>query len=72
MNRNFNLKALFHNKNKQKQETEIASKEPSIKIKTHWELKENHHTVKTFIEAVNKDIMEKFSDKNKLSKLKLI
>ena len=60
MNRNFNLKALFHNKNKQKQETKLASKEPSFKIKTHWGLKEKHHTVKTFIEAVNKDIMEKF------------
>ena len=30
--------------------------------------RKNHHTIKTFIKAVNKDVEERFSDKNKLPK----
>ena len=62
------LKAFFHNKSEQKQETEQPNKEPSIKSKTSWEPKENHHTVQTFIEVVNDDVVERFLDKNKLPK----
>ena len=58
----------MRNKNAQKQETELANKEPNIKSRNNWEPKRNHHTAETFIEAVNKDIVERFSDKNKLSK----
>ena len=67
-NRKIKLKAFFCNKNVQKQETELANKEPNIKSKTNWEPKKNHHTVETFIEAVNKDIVERFSDTKKLPK----
>ena len=62
------MKAFFCNKNIQKQETELANKEPSIESKTNWEPKKNHHTVETFIEAVNNDIVERFSDTKKLPK----
>ena len=58
------IKAFFHNKNEQKQET--ANKEPSIKSKTKIGNPKNHNTVETFIEVVNKDVVEKFSNKNKL------
>ena len=67
-NRKIKLKAFFCNKNVQKQETELANKEPNIKSKTNWEPKKNHHTVETFIETVNKDIVERFSDTKKLPK----
>ena len=43
----------------QKQETKLANKDPSIKSKTNWEPKKNHHTVEMFIEAVNKDVVER-------------
>ena len=59
MNRKIKLKGFFRNKNKQKQETELANKEPSIKSKTNWEPKKNHHTVETFMEAVTKDVVGK-------------
>ena len=62
------LKTFFRNKIVQKQETELANKEPNIKSKTNWELKKNHQTVETFNEAVNKDIVERFSDTKKLPK----
>ena len=62
------LKAFFCNKNLQKQETELANKEPIIKSKTNWEHKKNHHTVEKFIEAVNKDIVERFLDTKNLLK----
>ena len=55
----------------QKQETELANKEPNIKSKTNWEPKKTHHTVETFIEAANKDIVERFSDTKKLPKNQL-
>ena len=67
-NRKIKLKTFFYNKNVQKQETELANKEPVIKSKTNWEPKKNHHTVETFIEAVNKDIVKRFSDTKKLPK----
>ena len=67
-NRKIKLKAFFHNKNVQKQETELANKEPNIKSRTNWEPKKNHRNVKTFIEEVNKNIVERFSDKKKLHK----
>ena len=56
---NIKLKAFFLNKSEQKQKTELANKEPSIKSKINWETKKNHHIVETFIEAVNKDIVER-------------
>ena len=65
---NIKLKAFFLNKSEQKQKTELANKEPSIKSKINWETKKNHHIVETFIEAVNKDIVERLWDKNKLPK----
>ena len=68
LSRKIKLKESFCNKNVQKQETELANKEPIIKSKTNWEPKKNHHTVETFIEAVNKDIVERFSDTKKLPK----
>ena len=71
-NRKIKLKAFFCNKNVQKQETELANKEPNIKSKTNWEPKKNHHTVETFIEAVNKDIVKRSSDTKKLPKNNLI
>ena len=52
-NRKIKLKALFCNKNVQKQETELANKELIIKSKT---------------KAVNKNIVERFSDTKKLTK----
>ena len=67
-NRKIKLKAFFCNKNVQKQETELANKELIIKSKTNWEPKKNHYTVETFIEAVNKNIVERFSDTKKLTK----
>ena len=67
-NRKIKLKAFFCNKNIQKQETELANKEPNIKCKTNWEPKKNHHTVEMFIEAVNKDIVGIFSDTKKSPK----
>ena len=67
-NREIKLKEFFRNKNVQEQETELASKEPNIKNTTNWERKKNHHTVETFIEAVNEDIVERFSDTKKLLK----
>ena len=66
--RKIKLKAFFHNKSEQTQETEQPNKEPSIKSKTSWEPKENHRTVETFIEVVNDDVVERFLDKNKLPK----
>ena len=65
-NRKIKLKAFFFNKIEQKQETELANKEPNIKSKTNWEPKMNHPIVETFIEAVNKDVVEIFLDKSKL------
>ena len=62
------LKAFFRNENVQKQETELTNKEPNIKSKTSWEPQKDHHTIETFIEKVNKNIMEIFSDKSKLPK----
>ena len=62
-NREIEFKAFFHNKNAQKQETELANKEPNIKSKTNWKLKRKHHTVETLMEAVNKDIAERFQIK---------
>ena len=67
-NRKIKLKAFFCNKNVQKQETEPANKELIIKSKTNWEPKKNYHTVETFIEAVNKNIVKRFSDTKKLTK----
>ena len=67
-NRKIKLKAFFCNKNVQKQETELANKEPIIKSKTNWEPKKNRDMVETLIEAVNKDIVERFSDTKKLPK----
>ena len=66
--RKVKLKAFFHNKKIQQQETDLANKEPNIKCKTNWEAKKNHHTVEKFIKAVNKDVVEIFSHKNKLPK----
>ena len=65
------LKAFFRNENVQKQETELTNKEPNIKSKTSWEPQNDHHTIETFIEKVNKNIMEIFSDKSKLAKSNL-
>ena len=62
------LKAFFRNENVQKQETELTNKEPNIKSKTSWEPQKDHYTIETFIEKVNKNIMEIFSDKSKLPK----
>ena len=45
------LTAFFHNKNKQKQETELANKEPSIKSKTIRNPKRT--IIDTFIKVVN-------------------
>ena len=71
-NRKVKLKTFFHNKNEQKQQTELTSKEPSIKSKTSWNQlepsKKNHHTAEMFIEAVNKFVLERFSDKKTLPK----
>ena len=52
----------------QKEEKELAYNEPNIKTKINWESKKNHHTVKTFLEAVTKGIVERFWDKKKLTK----
>ena len=65
------LKAFFRNENVQKQETELTNKEPNIKSKTSWEPQKDHYTIETFIEKVNKNIMEIFSDKSKLPKSNL-
>ena len=51
------LEILSHNENKQKQETELANKEPNIKSKINCKHKRNHNTV-------NRDVAKKFSDKN--------
>ena len=50
------LEILSHNENKQKQETELANKEPNIKSKINCKHKRNHNTV-------NRDVAKKFSDK---------
>ena len=65
-NRKIKLKSFFCSRNGQKQETKLANKEPIIKSKTNLEPKKNHHGVETFIKAVIKDIVERFSDKKKL------
>ena len=51
-----------------KQETKLANKEPSIKSNINLEPKKKHHNVEMFSETVNKDAVERFSDKNKLPK----
>ena len=51
-NRKIKLKAFFRNKKIQKQETELANKEPNIKSKTSWDPKKNHQAVETFIKAI--------------------
>lgn len=51
------MKAFFHNKKEQKQENELLNNQISI-----------HHTAETFNEVVNKDVVERFSDKNILPK----
>ena len=66
--RKIKLKAFFQNKKHQLHETDLSNKEPNIKSKTKWEPKNNHHNVEAFIKAVNKDVVEIFSDKNKLPK----
>ena len=67
-NRKIKLKAFIHNKNEQKQEAELANKEPNVKSKTNGVPKKNHCIVETFMKAVNKAVVERFSDKNNLSK----
>ena len=62
------LKAFFHNKNEQEKEAKLANKQPSIKHKTNWQPKKNHHNAETFIKAVNKDVVERFSNENELPK----
>ena len=44
------------------------TKKQILKVKPIRNPKRNHHAVETFIEAVNKDIVERFSHKNKLPK----
>ena len=61
-NSKIKLKTFFRNNSQQKQETKLANKEPSIKSKTQKEL------LYCWMEAVNKDIVKIFSDKNKLLK----
>ena len=61
LNKKIKLKAFFYNKNEQKQAT--ATNEPSIHSKTKIENPKNHNTVEIFIEAVNKDVVEKISNK---------
>ena len=62
------LKANFHNKIVKKRDKKLANKEPNVKSKTNSEPKKNHHIVEMFIEAVNKNIVERFSDRNNLPK----
>ena len=38
------LKTFFRNKNVQKEETELANKEPNIKSKTNWKPEKNHRS----------------------------
>ena len=62
------IKAFFQNKNEEKDETELANKEPSMKSKINWEPKMIYHNNERFIETVNKAVVERFSEENKLSK----
>ena len=64
LNGKIKLKVFFRNKSVQKQETELATKEPNIKSKTDWEPEKNHHTVEAFIETVNKDTVERIPKNN--------
>ena len=41
-----------------------------MKSKINWEPKMNYHTNERFIETVNKAVVERFSEENKLSKNK--
>ena len=40
------MKTFIVNKDKQKQETELANNKPNIKSKTIWEPKKNHYSIK--------------------------
>ena len=62
-NSKIKLKTFFRNNSQQKQETKLANKEPSIKSKTQKEL------LYCWMEAVNKDIVERFSVKKNYLKI---
>ena len=68
-NRKIKLKAFFHNKTNKNKKANKKTKNQILKVKKNLEPKKNHHTVETFIEAVNKDIVERISDKNELPKI---
>ena len=66
-NRKIKLEAFLHNKNVQKQETELANKEPNIKSKINWEPK--NHNVETFTKASIKILWNNFQIKRNFCKI---
>ena len=69
-NRKIKLKAFFQN-TKEKNETEQNQAKLKIKTKSSWEPKKNHHTIESFIEAVDNDINNIIQEKKKLPKSNL-
>ena len=62
------LKSFFElkNQNKPNENNSTPSDIPNIKFKSTWEPPKNHHTINTFIEALNNDVDELFKHKQTL------
>ena len=46
--------------------------ESVIECKYNWQPKKNHHTIETFVEAVENNVGNSLQKKNKLTSLKVI
>ena len=67
-NRKIKSKAFFSHKTYKNKKPNQQTKNQTLKVKPIGNPIGNYHTVETFIEAVNKDIVERSSDKKKLPK----
>ena len=52
--------------NKENQQAHQVLSEPVIKCKSNWEPKKNHHTVETFVEAVENNVVNILQEKKEL------
>ena len=53
---------------KESQEENNSDEMPIIKSNSNWQPKENHHTIETFIEAIDNEMNESITKKQKLPK----
>ena len=63
--REIKLREHFYNNNENQQAEKIVT-EPIIKCKSNWEPKKNHHTIETFVEAVENNVENILQEKKKL------